>query len=210
MEHNKGASEHLLKRSKSNQSYYDSMFCGAVAGIAAKTCVAPLERVKITYQVSTDRFTLQNGFSRACEMVQQGGWLSLWRGHSTTILRVAPYAGLSYTFHDFAENKFKEKLGMERLPPYLKFLAGSIGGFFGTVATYPLDVLRVRLAMNMTWKESFAQGGFYFGLSPTLLGIVPYAGTSWLAKQTLLEHYTMISHSSPSLYVSLIINAAAG
>ncbi len=151
MEHNKGASEHLLKRSKSNQSYYDSMFCGAVAGIAAKTCVAPLERVKITYQVSTDRFTLLNGFSRACEMIQTGGWLSLWRGHSTTILRVAPYAGLSYTFHDFAENKFKEKLGTERLPPYLKFLAGSIGGFFGTVATYPLDVLRVRLAMNMTW-----------------------------------------------------------
>lgn len=204
------ASQHLSKRQKSNQYYYDSMFCGAIAGIAAKTCVAPLERVKITYQVSTERFSLRNAFHRACNMISHGGFMSLWRGHSTTILRVAPYAGLSYSFHDFAENSFKERLGTDRLPPYLKFLAGSIGGFFGTVATYPLDVLRVRLAMDMTWKESVKQGGFYHGLSPTLLGIVPYAGTSWLAKQTILEHYIHLAHTSPSISISLIINATAG
>jgi hypothetical protein len=199
-----------LRSATTSANYYESLLCGAVAGIAAKTCVAPLERVKITYQVSTERFTLRSGFERACSMIQQGGILSLWRGHSTTVLRVAPYAGLSYTFHDFAENKFKDRLGTDRLPPYLKFLAGSIGGFFGTVATYPLDVLRVRLAMDMTWKESVSQGGFYRGLSPTLLGIVPYAGTSWLAKQTLLEQYVIMMQTPPSISMSLAINATAG
>lgn len=89
------------------------------------------------------------------------------------MLRVAPYAGLSYAIHDFAEREMKQFLHTEQLPIMYKFLAGSIGGFGGTVLTYPLDVLRVRLALlpNATWSSAIRHGSMYQGLVPTLLGM---------------------------------------
>lgn len=103
----------------------------------------------------------------------------------------APYAGLSYAVHDYAENGFKTLLKTEQLPFFYKFLCGSIAGVGGTLMTYPLgnpfhkalksrlyliqlmhyaDVLRVRLALGGTWASSIKQGGFSQGLFPTLIG----------------------------------------
>jgi solute carrier family 25 phosphate transporter 23/24/25/41 len=107
-----------------------------------------------------------------------GGILSLWKGHLTTIVRVGPFSALSYAAHDYSEILFKEQLNVKQLPVAYKFIAGSIGGAVGTVLTYPLDVLRIRLALvpNMTWGKALRSGGHFHGLFPTLLGIVPYSG----------------------------------
>jgi hypothetical protein len=189
----------------------DSTFiCGAVAGMTAKTVIAPLERIKMTFQVSKQQFSYKAAFQRGKDLLHEGGFFSLWKGHSTTLLRVAPYAGLSYTFHDYTEHVFKKQLNKDVLPPLYKFLAGAAAGFGGTILTYPLDVLRVRLALGRSWKESLKQGGYFQGLSPTLLGIMPYSGIAWLAKQTALESFQSSYHRKPVLIESLAINAWAG
>jgi len=189
---------------------FNSLICGAAAGIAAKTCIAPMERIKMSFQVSSEKFTLAAAFARGKDLVHKQGALSMWRGHSTTILRVAPYAGLSYFFHDYVEHLFKNKLNTNNLPAAYKFLAGSAAGFGGTIFTYPLDVLRVRLALGGTWKSSLKQGGLSQGLIPTLAGIVPYAGTAWLVKQSILERFPNTMNRKPRVYESLLINAVAG
>ena len=73
-------------------------------------------------------------------------------------------------------------------------------------------MLRVRLAFGGNWRGSVAQGVWLQGLTPTLLGIVPYAGTAWLTKQTLSEIYLARTHQPPplSLSVSLVVNMMAG
>lgn len=190
-----------------------SVLCGALAGIAAKTVIAPAERIKMTFQVSKEAFTFKAAGERFKHIVRTQGPISLWKGHSTTILRVAPYSGLSYAIHDYAERKFKNVLHTEKLPAFFKFAAGSFAGVGGTLFTYPLDVLRVRLALGKDWAASIRQGGMLQGLLPTLLGIVPYSGTAWLVKQTLLEVlFPAINqqHQKPSLFQSLTINATAG
>jgi hypothetical protein len=208
--------------------------CGAIAGVLAKTAVAPAERVKMSYQISGDRFTIAGALSRGAEMAHKQGMLSLWRGHSTTVLRVAPFAGFSYASHDFAERSFKAQLGVNSLPFIYKFTAGAIGGGFATLLTYPLDVLRVRLALvpDSTWRSTLNQGGLFQGLVPTMLGIVPYSGTSWAVKQYLFDKYKSYANTearkdinnegiyqgktlsidklSPSLWESLFMNAIAG
>eukprot|EP00606_Chrysophyceae_sp_TOSAG23-5_P000744 GSChrysophyteH2.ASY1.ANO1.965.1 assembled CDS len=78
--------------------------------VLAKTAVAPAERVKMSFQTTQDRFKFSTALSRARGMVQEAGVLSLWRGHSTTVLRVAPFAGLSYAVHDWSEREMKERL----------------------------------------------------------------------------------------------------
>jgi len=82
-------------------------------------------------------------------------------------------------------------LQVNQLPFIYKFTAGAFGGGFATLLTYPLDVLRVRLALvpGATWTSTIRQGGLFQGLLPTMLGIIPYSGTSWTVKQFLSERY---------------------
>lgn len=207
--------ESIENHDKNGSQSHDVMttiFCGSIAGAVAKTAVAPAERVKMKFQISSDKFTLGQALKHGIEIFQKGGIFSLWRGHSTTIIRVAPYSGISYASHDYAEYQFKKRLQCEQLPFVYKFLAGSIGGVMGTFFTYPLDVLRVRLALipGSNWLSAVQRGGLYQGLSPTMMGIVPYAGTAWMVKQTLLENFPIICHRQPTLIESLTLNAAAG
>jgi solute carrier family 25 protein 42 len=196
--------------SESSRDVSESILCGAIAGIVAKTVIAPAERIKMNFQVSHEKFTLRNAFEKGRHTVNTHGVLSLWRGHSTTIMRIAPYSGFSFAIHDASENMFKNMLDTDVLPAGYKFLAGSIGGVGGTVLTYPLDVLRVRLAIGRTWAASIKQGGLYQGLAPTLLGIVPYAGTAWLSKQSMFEYFPTVTHRKPTVTEAVVINALAG
>lgn len=202
--------KHFSKPFSDNRDVYESLFCGAIAGIVAKTVIAPAERIKMSFQVTHDKFTLRNAFMKGLDVVKTQSVMALWRGHSTTILRIAPYSGFSFAFHDASENMFKNMLHTDVLPATYKFMAGAIGGVGGTVLTYPLDVLRVRLAIGRTWAESIKQGGMYQGLGPTLLGIVPYAGTAWLSKQSMLEYFPTVMHRPPTVMESVVINAIAG
>jgi len=191
---------------------YETILCGAVAGIIAKTAVAPAERVKMTFQTSTSRFTLLSAWNKAMDIAKNEGFLKLWKGHSTTIVRVAPYSGLSYAFHDFSEKQLKHYLNVDRLPLLYKFLAGSFGGAAGTLLTYPLDVLRVRIALipNSTWNSAIKQGGLFQGLFPTMMGIIPYAGTCWMVKQQLHEFVPSVIGRKTTVFENLFLNSCAG
>jgi len=129
----------IIKESPSEfEKVCNDIFCGALAGVLAKTAVAPAERVKMSFQITKDRFSISAALTRARNMISEGGVLSLWRGHSSTVLRVAPFAGFSYAFHDYAEKEFKRNLQVDRLPLTYKFIAGAFGGGFATLLTYPL------------------------------------------------------------------------
>ena len=182
------------------------------SGIVSKTAVAPVERVKLTFQISKEKFTLLGALNRGREIVNQGGIFQLWKGHSTTILRVAPFAGISYAGHDYTESFFLNHLKVQKLPMLYQFLAGSVGGGVATLCTYPLDVLRIRLALipNLTWAKALEQPGLFHGIAPTLLGIIPYQGTAWCVKQSLNELFPKLAKRRPSVFESFVLNAVAG
>lgn len=198
----------------STHDTFGRIVSGGIAGIVAKSAIAPLERIKMSFQVSNQNYTTMGAVNRGKEIYTNSGILGLWKGHTTTIIRVAPYAGFSYAIHDLAEREFKVLLNTDKLPFAYKFLSGSIGGMGATVLTYPLDVLRVRLALipGSTWASTVRQGGLYNGLTATLIGIIPYSGTGWCVKQTLIEMFPEVNakDKSPNIPGLLIINGIAG
>lgn len=204
--------ENYIQGELSSRDVVSSVVCGGIAGMVAKTAIAPAERVKMSFQVSKDAFDFQKAIVRGRRMVLEDGVFGLWRGHSTTLLRVAPFAGISYATHDYAEKYFQNRLQSKQLPFAYKFLAGSISGALGTVATYPLDVFRVRLALTpgLSWMGAIKQKNYFRGLSPTLLGIIPYSGTAWGTKQSLREFFHSVTRREPNLVEQLLINAIAG
>lgn len=196
------------------QEVLSRLITGGIAGIVGKSAIAPLERIKMIFQVTSQTYSWSSAYQKMKDIIKEGGLKSLWKGHSTTVLRVGPFAGLSYMIHDHTEEFFRSVYGSEKLPFFLKFMAGSIGGIGATVLTYPLDVLRVRLALipESTWGTVLSRGGYFQGMSATVLGIIPYSGTGWMVKQTLMELYPHlhVRDGKPDVLGLLFINGIAG
>lgn len=179
-----------------------SLLAGATAGAAAKTVIAPGDRVKILYQVNRDRkFSWLNAYRTMATIAHETGVRGLWRGHGATLLRVVPYSALSYMSFERYEQAFQHYAGLPSTPGS-RFACGAAAGATATALTYPLDLLRARHAAH--WGVSrpdisyaaaiqriVATEGFaalFNGLRPTLLGIVPYAGISFSLFHSLKAH----------------------
>nr|XP_023481301.1 mitochondrial coenzyme A transporter SLC25A42 isoform X5 [Equus caballus] len=127
-----------------------SLLSGALAGALAKTAVAPLDRTKIIFQVSSKRFSAKEAFRLLYFTYLNEGFLSLWRGNSATMVRVVPYAAIQFSAHE----EYKRVLGRyygfrgEALPPWPRLLAGALAGTTAASLTYPLDLVRARMAVT--------------------------------------------------------------
>ncbi|EJT52006.1 coenzyme A transporter [Trichosporon asahii var. asahii CBS 2479] len=215
-------SRHRAKTDKSSWDYIiTSGIVGGIAGCVAKTAIAPLDRVKILFQTSNSDFRKYAGTAdmsenttynrHACwfdpcygQDIPDDGVLGLFQGHSATLLRVFPYAGIKFMFYDWIEKR----------TPGRFFLAGATSGVAAVMLTYPMELVRVRMAYQTSgterptlrhavrsiYEEARGNPGvspftralpfypFYRGFSVTLLGMIPYAGVSFLTYGTLKTH----------------------
>ncbi|KAM7443478.1 hypothetical protein ABFA07_007792 [Porites harrisoni] len=178
-----------------------SLSAGAVAGAVAKTTIAPLDRTKIIFQTSNRQFSVKGAVSVLRQTLVENGFLGLFRGNSATMARIIPYASLQFTAHEQYKMLLRTDSKKGPLPPVRRFLAGSMAGITAALFTYPLDLIRARLAitqknrykglMNIITKIYIEEGiiAYYKGLLPTVLGIMPYAGISFFTYETLKKLY---------------------
>lgn len=177
-----------------------SFIAGGMAGIVAKSALAPLDRVKILFQVNDkQQFSFRNAARLAKSIYVTDGFHALFRGNMLNILRVIPYAGLQHSGFDFFRHQFHsynfrkaERDGLKDMPKLSNLqlvTAGSLAGGLSLVVAYPLDILRARYmvqqghhryrsiyeAVVTMYKEGGARS-FSRGLVPSLLGTLPYTG----------------------------------
>lgn len=234
---------------------------GGIAACAAKTVVAPLDRVKILFQASNPQFQKYTGsWTGAVQAIRDiyrsDGSRGLFRGHSATLLRIFPYGGIKFLAYEqiraiVIPDRRHETSGR-------RFAAGAASGCVSVFVTYPLEVIRVRLAWETKSRQrvtvrdichtiynehppppprvttssleaayiphsaaaalsatSQAVGrvtlrsglaNFYRGFTPTLWGMLPYAGMSFLThdlagdfmRRPDLAQYTILPASQRS------------
>jgi solute carrier family 25 protein 16 len=208
----------------------------------AKTVVGPLDRVKILFQASSPQYAKYTGswfgFFRAMRDIQASeGTRGLFRGHSATLLRIFPYAGIKF----LAYEQIRAVIIPDRRneTPIRRLLSGSLAGTISVCFTYPLEVVRVRLAFETkthhrttlrnicktiynehpppppsqsipshatTTTAALARAtplsglsNFFRGFAPTLLGMIPYAGCSFLTHDTagdLMRHARLAKYTT--------------
>lgn len=189
-----------------------SGMAGGLAGCVAKTIVAPLDRVKILFQASNPQFMKYSGsWIGAATAIREirtvEGFRGLYRGHSATIFRIFPYAGIKFLAYEQIRSILISSPAQET--PTRRLASGSLAGIVSVFFTYPLEVIRVRLAFETksSTRPSFigtckriygvsptsirstapprnALSNFYRGFSVTVLGMLPYAGISFLTHDT--------------------------
>lgn len=174
------------------------LLAGGISGSIAKSSVAPLDRIKILYQTKSRAYPNMGVVDTMKAIFKREGVRGLWRGNWSSVVRIFPYAAAQFASHE------KYKASLLALSPSGTmffgghFIAGAAAGMTAVFCTYPLDVVRARLAFQYgavgeigyagiadALKSIFkSEGGFrglYSGLGPTLYGIVPYAGLNFLA-----------------------------
>mmetsp|Transcript_15167 Transcript_15167/g.21209 ORF Transcript_15167/g.21209 Transcript_15167/m.21209 type:complete len:494 (+) Transcript_15167:1068-2549(+) len=200
------------------QKVVRTLFCAATAGIIAKTSVAPFQRVKLLFQVTDDAFSMGRAFRRGARIIREEGFLQLWRGNSAVVARTLPYVSIHFLAHDIAEDYLRTH-PTESLSAGRKFTAGGFAGVCGTVCTYPLDLIRARLAVGpiYSWQGVFHDiysrrgiGGFYRGLFVTLAGIIPYTGVAWTVKGKLNDRIRQMKKRKLFALEKLACGACAG
>lgn len=206
--------ESTYKKDKQNLMYVvKSGTAGGLAGCVAKTLIAPLDRVKILFQTGNPLFVKYthkwNGLYEALKYIRSSeGGTGLFRGHSATLLRIFPYAGVKFIVYEQIRAQLIPSRDYET--NLRRMLSGSLSGVCSVFCTYPLDVLRVRLAYESKvepghtpdrmrgrlWQaakkiyhEPHAAhlppiSNFYHGFLPTVMGMIPYAGVSFWAHDT--------------------------
>lgn len=185
-----------LPHNSSVMTVSKSFLAGGIAGITAKSLLAPVDRVKILFQVHETRtFSFRNAYNLAREIVAQDGARALFRGNLLNILRVVPYAGVQHSSFDYFRRRFhafNRRSHPERgnkLTNTQLVTAGSLAGALSLVMAYPVDIVRARYMVqqgpqqyrglyeavrNMYQMEGAR--GFSRGLLPSLLGTLPYTG----------------------------------
>jgi len=168
------------------------LLCGGIAGCVTKTSVAPLERMKILYQLDgmrggTRKYT--SIFSSFKTVIKEEGVVSLWKGNGANVVRVIPVYALKFGFNDKFKDMFRHP-GHTQLSRMEQMAAGTTAGLFTTSATYPLDNIRTRLSLasgnGVSYNGIFDCGirtakkegvsGLYKGIGMTFLSGAPYVG----------------------------------
>ncbi|NWH86363.1 S2542 protein, partial [Aegithalos caudatus] len=202
----------------------NSLMSGALAGAVAKTAVAPLDRTKIMFQVSSKRFSAKEAYRLIYHTYLKEGFWSLWRGNSATMVRVIPYAAIQFCAHEEYKQILGDYYGFQgkALTPFPRFIAGSLAGTTAAMVTYPLDMVRARMAV--TPKEMYSSivhvfirisreeglKTLYRGFTPTILGVIPYAGLSFFTYETLKKvHAEHSGKAQPSPAERLLFGACA-
>ncbi|CAN1134377.1 Probable envelope ADP,ATP carrier protein, chloroplastic [Linum perenne] len=196
---------------------------GAMSGAVAKTFTAPLDRVKLLMQTHGVRVGQESakkaiGFVEALALIgKKEGIKGYWKGNLPQVIRIVPYSAVQLFSYEFYKKLFKGKDG--ELSVIGRLAAGACAGMTSTFVTYPLDVLRLRLAVEtghrtmteiaLTMLREEGVVSFYYGLGPSLLSIAPYIAMNFcmfdLVKKSLPEKYQQTAQAS---VITAVVSAA--
>lgn len=200
-----------------------SLIAGALAGAVAKTAIAPLDRTKINFQTSNTPFSSREALRFLYRCFKHEGFLSLWRGNTATMARIIPYASMQYAAHEQYKQLLNHDKRKVHLTPGNRFLAGALAGVTAVAFTYPLDMVRARMAVTAKERyhnlpevvmKIYREEGIrtlYRGFTPTILGSIPYSGTSFFTYESLKKlHVEYAGGVEPQPIERLCFGAVAG
>ncbi|XP_077238561.1 putative mitochondrial adenine nucleotide transporter BTL1 isoform X2 [Tasmannia lanceolata] len=188
---------------------------GALAGAMTKAVLAPLETIRTRMIVGVGSRKISGSF---VEVIEKQGWKGLWAGNTINMLRIIPTQAIELSTFECvkrtittAQEKWKQtgspkvQIGHFNLDLSFSWISpvavgGAAAGFVSTLVCHPLEVLKDRLTVNaeaypsisLACKKIYKDGGiggFYAGMSPTLIGMLPYSTCYYFMYETMKKSY---------------------
>lgn len=188
---------------------FERFIAGAAAGITATLLCLPMDTIR-TVMVAPGGEALGGVIGAFRHMIRTEGFFSLYKGLVPSIISMAPSGAVYYGIYDILKSAYlhspegkkriqhmkeetQELNALEQLElgPIRTLLYGAIAGCCSEAATYPFEVVRRQLQMQVratrlnalaTCVKMVEQGGvpaLYAGLIPSLLQVLPSAAISY-------------------------------
>ncbi|KAK7399554.1 hypothetical protein VNO78_10739 [Psophocarpus tetragonolobus] len=188
---------------------FQRFVAGAAAGITATLLCLPMDTIR-TVMVAPGGEALGGVIGAFRHMIKTEGFFSLYKGLVPSIISMAPSGAVYYGIYDILKSAYlhspegmkriqnmkeevQELTALEQLElgPLRTLLYGAIAGCCSEAATYPFEVVRRQLQMQVratrlnalaTCIKIVEQGGvgaLYAGLVPSLLQVLPSAAISY-------------------------------
>jgi len=185
-----------------------SLVAGGVAGGVSRTAVAPLERLKILQQVAGSTTEAYNGVARGLTHIwRTEGVAGMFKGNGANCIRIVPNSASKFLAYEYLEGALLVRARARdpdaKLGPVTRLCAGAGAGIFAMSATYPLDMVRGRLTVQVDGKGAkqyrtmthaarviVAEEGvraLYRGWLPSVIGVIPYVGLNFAVYGTLKD-----------------------
>ena len=177
---------------------------GGVAGAVSRSATAPIDRIKTIMQAGrlptgiagaspvSPRVTLA---SAARAVWSDGGWAAFWRGNGANVAKVVPETATKYVAFDALKKTLASDPGNATVLE--RFAAGGMAGAAAQTVVYPLEIVKTRVSLSAGGCSMAtviagvlrAEGarGLFKGLTPSLVGIFPYAGIDLMTNSVLKD-----------------------
>jgi len=181
------------------------MVAGACSGAITKTSTAPLERLKILFQIQGMNPTMPAKYTSIPQsfvvIFKEEGIKGFYKGNGANVLRVMPVYALKFTFNDVFKDLVRKGKGSDAPLTFMELMqSGTLAGLFQQAVTFPLEFIRTRLSFGAANQAVAYKGimdcvrqtiksegffGFYKGFAMTIISGAPYVGLQMTAYELL-------------------------
>ncbi|KAL9962186.1 hypothetical protein ACROYT_G031267 [Oculina patagonica] len=189
------------------------LVAGGVAGGVSRTCVSPLERVKMLLQIQVTEARYTSVTQTLVKIGRDEGLYGYFKGNGTNIVRIVPYTAVQFAAYEEFKKLLKIPEDTREQHPIMRLTAGAMAGIVSSTVTYPLDLIRTRLAVQGEGSErryrnirhacvtivreegGLFSGALFRGLGPSLIGIAPYIGLNFAVYESLKGYVMTYYHA---------------
>ncbi|KAF5732255.1 Mitochondrial substrate carrier family protein isoform 1 [Tripterygium wilfordii] len=178
------------------------LFAGGIAGAIAQTAIYPLDLVKTRLQIcSNEGGKAPKLGTLTRDILVQEGPRAFYKGLLPSLLGIVPYAGIDLAAYETLKDMSKTYILHDSEPgPLVQLGCGTISGALGATCVYPLQVIRTRMQAQRSNDDAAYKGmsdvfrrtlenegyrGFYKGLFPNLLKVVPAASITYMVYESM-------------------------
>ncbi|KAG4915597.1 hypothetical protein JHK87_053154 [Glycine soja] len=176
------------------------LLAGGIAGAVAQTAIYPMDLVKTrlqTYACKSGRIPSLGTLSK--DIWVQEGPRAFYRGLIPSLLGIIPYAGIDLAAYETLKDMSKQYILHDGEPgPLVQLGCGTVSGALGATCVYPLQVVRTRMQAQRSYKgmadvfrktlEHEGLRGFYKGIFPNLLKVVPSASITYMVYESMKKN----------------------
>lgn len=163
----------------------ERLLSGSFAGATAASLTHPLDVMRV--RLATQR-ELKGWGDCIRSIAAESGLRGFYKGYAPTVMSLAPFIAVNFSTFDYLKTNF----GGDKDNPLKILFLGGVAGLTAQSICYPLDTIRRRMQVKGTHYTSIANAfatiyqketlrGFYKGMLPNAIKVVPNNGIRFLA-----------------------------
>ena len=171
-----------------------NLILGGISGCISRTIIAPFDKIKILMQFEQTKLPFRTFLKNN---IKEEGFINLWRGNGTNLIRIFPFSGMQFVTYDFCKKNFANN---EKVTNTERLIFGGLAGIVATSMTHPIDVIKHRVmcykninSMKEASIDIFRENGgrminFYKGYGSTISSLVPFISLNFATFDLLKEN----------------------